>query len=182
VSGDVAAAAAALGRGGLVLHATEGVWGFACDPLNESAVQRLLQVKGRDGAKGLLLIGATTAEFREELELQKTPLRAAAEASWPGPHTWVLPNVRFPAWVTGGRPTVACRVPGHDQARSLCAAFGRPLISTSANRTGDAPVITHTAATATFGELVDMVLCGEVATPGLASTIHGLDGKILRGG
>lgn len=49
----------ALRAGGLVLHATEGVWGLACDPFNASAVSRLLDLKGRAVGKGLILIGTS---------------------------------------------------------------------------------------------------------------------------
>lgn len=128
-----------LRRGGLVLHATEGVWGFACDPFDAGAVERLVALKGRDPARGLIVIGADSAAFAAELEALDAGARAEVEGSWPGPVTWVLPNRQFPHWITGGRPTVAVRVPGHPQARALCRLFGAPLVSTSANQSGREP-------------------------------------------
>ncbi len=128
-----------LREGGLVLHATEGVWGLACDPLDPVAVDDLLELKGRPANKGLILIGASASMFEPELALLDAPARAAVVDSWPGPVTWVLQSNRFPDWITGGRPTVAVRVPGHSQARRLSALFGRPLVSTSANRAGEPP-------------------------------------------
>ncbi|MEQ8484286.1 MAG: Sua5/YciO/YrdC/YwlC family protein [Pseudomonadales bacterium] len=126
----------ALRRGELVLHATEGVWGLACDPLDRGAVAALLAAKGRAAAKGLILIGAEPLDFAPELDALDAPSREAVLGSWPGPVTWVLANGRFPDWVTGGRGTVAVRVPGHPQARALAGAFGAPIVSTSANRSG----------------------------------------------
>lgn len=130
-------AARSLRRGELVLHATEGVWGLACDPLDCAAVASLLAAKGRDSAKGLILIGAGPGDFAPELDALDAAARNAVLESWPGPVTWVLASRRFPGWVTGGRDTVAVRVPGHPQARALAAAFGGPIVSTSANRSGE---------------------------------------------
>lgn len=140
-------------RGGHVLHATEGVWGLACDPWNRRAVERLLAIKRRDAAKGLIVIGAEAGEFAPELEALEGAQRGQVEAGWPGPVTWVLPSRRFPEWIGGGRGTVAVRVPGHPQARALCRAFGGPLVSTSANRSGRAPARRRWQARALLREL-----------------------------
>lgn len=129
-------AARVLEQGGLVAHATEGVWGLACDPWDPEAVGRLLALKGRTVAKGLIVIGADAGDFEPELGGLAAEQRDQVEASWPGAVTWILPNQRFPEWISGGRPGVAVRVPGHDQARALCRTFGSPLVSTSANRGG----------------------------------------------
>ena len=129
-------AARVLARGGIVVHATEGVWGLACDPWNEQAVARLLVLKGRAAAKGLIVIGANAGDFAAELELLSPGERDPVLETWPGAVTWILPNRQFPAWITGGRTTVALRIPGHPQARALVQAAGVPLVSTSANPSG----------------------------------------------
>jgi L-threonylcarbamoyladenylate synthase len=129
-------AAGYLKRGGVIAHATEGVWGLACDPFDRDAVWRLLDLKRRTVDKGLIVIGAQSAAFAPELATLAAEARAEIVSSWPGAVTWVLPNQRFPDWITGRRAVVACRVPGHPQSRALCAAFGAPLVSTSANASG----------------------------------------------
>jgi L-threonylcarbamoyladenylate synthase len=128
-----------LHAGGLVVHATEGVWGIACDPFDGEAVRRVLELKGRSVTKGLILIGADPEMFAPELSSVGVSARAAILESWPGRVTWVLPSDRFPRWIGGGRPTVAVRVPAHPQARALSAAFGAVLVSTSANQAGHPP-------------------------------------------
>jgi len=128
-----------LRRGGLVLHPTEGVWGLACDPWNPAAVEAVLRLKQRPASKGLNVVGAASGCFEAELSQLEPAARARVLASWPGPVTWLLPSERFPAWITGGRDVVAVRVPGHAGCRDLCRAFGSPLVSTSANRSGAAP-------------------------------------------
>ena len=161
-----------LRRGGLVLHATEGVWGFACDPFDSVAVERLLQVKGRVAAKGFIVIGAGSECFEPELAEVDPAAREDIAASWPGAVTWILPNSRFPTWITGGRDTVAARVPGHPQARALCRAFGRPLVSSSANRGGRPPARRRIQARALLTDLTH----GNGAT---WSDVHLLPGETL---
>jgi L-threonylcarbamoyladenylate synthase len=160
----------ALMQGGIVLHATEGVWGLACDALDARAVRSLLAVKGRAGAKGLIVIGHDAACFEEELCRLDPQTRQRVRDSWPGPVTWVLPNHRFPLWVTGGHDTVAVRVPGHPQARALARSFGGPLVSTSANRAGFPSARTALAARRWLRSL---------DRAGRAAPIHFLPGETL---
>ena len=180
VTADLQCAAQILAEGGLVAHATEGVWGIACDPFRVESVQRLLRAKQRAASMGLIVIAADPEAFAEELALLREDQRQEVLNSWPGPNTWVLPTSRFPEHVTGGRETQACRVPDHAQARALCATFGGPLVSTSANKHGEPAPLTEQQARAQIGALVDMVLPGEVGLRGQASTIRTLDGEQLR--
>ncbi len=176
---SVEACARVLHEGGVVLHATEGVWGFACDPHCETAVREILAIKGREAAKGLLIIGSDVADFEEHLS--GLGHRHEVEASWPGHHTWVLPNKnRYGTLITGGRDTIACRVPDHAQARDLCKAFGGPLVSTSANRSAEPPVTEEREGRVQFAGEVDCILPGRTNGVDAPSTIHGLDGAILR--
>ena len=156
-------AAAILRRGGVVAHATEGVWGLACDPFDQAAVAKLAAVKGRDAAKGFIVIAASAGAFEPELDALAADRAAAVRASWPGAVTWVVASQRFPRWITGGRPTVAIRVPGHAQARALAGCFGGPIVSTSANRSGEPPARTAAEVAAALGEDVDYVLPGRTS-------------------
>jgi len=180
-----------LHSGGLVLHATEGVWGLACDPFDGDAVAALLALKGRDVGKGLIVIGGDAAAFAPELlDLDETQRREVLD-TWPGAVTWILPNHRFPVWITGGRDQVAVRVPGHPQARALARAFGGPLVSTSANPSGHPPARHAITARRQFRACAsdplqvfpgprDYVLPGEVLSPGAPSRIRTLSGEVLR--
>ena len=77
--------------------------------------------------------------------------------------------------------TVAIRVPGHPQARSLCRAFGGPLVSTSANPAGEPSALSADQADEYFRAGVDYQLPGEVQNPGQLSQIRTLAGSVLRG-
>lgn len=174
-------AAAVLQRGGVVAHASEGVWGLACDPFDGAAVARLTAVKGRDAAKGFIVIAADAAAFQPELAALAAECAAAVRASWPGAVTWVVASERFPHWITGGRATVAIRVPGHAQARALAGCFGGPIVSTSANRSGEPPARTAAEVAATLGAEVDYCLPGRTGGRTGPSTIRDANtGAVLR--
>lgn len=177
----LAAACDALQRGGVVAHASEGVWGLACDPFDETAVARVLAIKGREAAKGLIVIGASATAFAAEFEEVDDATARRIEASWPGAVTWVVPGRRFPEWITGGRGTVAIRVPGHAQSRALARAFGGPIVSTSANRAGEAPCVSEAAVRDALGDEIDYVLPGEIGgSQGPSRIVDARTGETLR--
>ncbi|BEE24259.1 Sua5/YciO/YrdC/YwlC family protein [Aeromonas dhakensis] len=135
-------AVAALQHDGVIAYATEAVFGLGCDPDSEAAVQRLLAIKQRPVEKGLILIAADLAQLQDYIDLDQLTSEqlVRVEASWPGPFTWIMPaRPDTPAWLTGQFDTLAVRVTAHPQVQALCRAFGKPLVSTSANLTGEEP-------------------------------------------
>lgn len=130
-----------LRQGDIIAYPTEAVYGLGCDPLNEGAVMRLLQLKQRPVTKGLILAAASLQQLEAYLQLDSA-LRERCLATWPGPVTWVVP-VRdwVPAWLTGEHRSLAVRVSAHPVVRELCARFGGPIVSTSANPGGKPPAI-----------------------------------------
>lgn len=173
-------AAQVLQGGGVVLHATESVWGLACDPHNHQAVAQVLALKQRDVSKGLLLIGATADDFAAELAPLTAPDHKRVMQTWPGGVSWLLPNREYPVWVTGKHSSVGVRVPGHTQARALCAAFGGALVSTSANISGHAAPRGVWQAQRAMGQRVDYVLPGAVGGAAKPSKILSLQGQQVR--
>lgn len=165
----------------MVAHATEGVWGLACDPFDGDAVDRVLDIKGREADKGLIVAAGRAEAFAAELESLDAGMAARIRASWPGAVTWVVPTRRFPHWITGGRDTVAIRVPGHAQTRALADAFGGPIVSTSANRSGVEPARTVQAVVDALGEAADFILPGEIgSSAGPSRIIDASTGRTLR--
>ncbi len=133
-------AAKALHTGCVVAYPTEAVWGLGCDPENPEAVSRLLRLKRRSPAAGLILVAASIAQLEPLLGDLSRPMRKRLEESWPGPVTWLVPDVgAVPPWIRGVHDTVALRVTAHPVAAALCRFFGGPLVSTSANRSGGRP-------------------------------------------
>ena len=126
--------------GGLLAYPTETVYGFG-GVLTRSVIEGLVALKRRDRAKPMLLL----VPDREAVsDLTWTPEAIElAEVFWPGSVTLVLsdPGVRYPDGVRGPAGNVAIRVSPHLLVRELVRGLGGPILSTSANRSGEAPAL-----------------------------------------
>ncbi|HEY3700472.1 MAG TPA: Sua5/YciO/YrdC/YwlC family protein [Spongiibacteraceae bacterium] len=181
---QIRSAVRALNNGGVIAYPTEGVWGLGCDPFDARAVNRLLQLKHRDMAKGLILVAADLAQFVPYLCALSPEQRTQLEATWPGPQTWLIPHQNsLPAWVTGGKAKVALRVSAHPMVSALCRSYGRPIISTSANPSGRPAASTALQVRRYFGDKLDYVLQGKLGGGSGPTPIRDLvTGHWLRGG
>jgi L-threonylcarbamoyladenylate synthase len=173
-----------LRSGGLIAYPTEAVYGLGCDPLDAEAVLRLLQLKRRPWQKGVILIAAEQAQLEPYLLPLDETLRARIEPSWPGPDTWLLPaRPETPWWLCGEHETLAVRVTAHPVAAALCRAFGGPLVSTSANRAGQAPARSPLAVRTVFGDEVDLIIHAPLGGAERPTRIRdGRSGEIVRAG
>ncbi|MBY5994188.1 L-threonylcarbamoyladenylate synthase [Ferrimonas balearica] len=177
-------AAQIIAEGGVVAYPTEAVFGLGCDPRHPDAVQRLLAIKQRPVEKGLILIAASYGQLLPYVDdTALTPQRRRAVLSrWPGPTTWVMPaKASVPDWVTGQFESLAVRVTEHPVAADLCCAFGAPLVSTSANLTGEPPARTADEVLQALGDRIDGVVIGDVGGRESPSTIlDALTEQVLR--
>lgn len=140
---DVPAAFEVIRAGGVVACPTEAVYGLSCDPWNESAVHALLAMKRRDVKQGLILVAGGAYQFTSLLRGLSRDQQETLSASWPGPVTWLVPaNEHVPPWIRGRHDKVALRVTDHPVMAELCRVAGKPLVSTSANRSGEPPAMT----------------------------------------
>jgi L-threonylcarbamoyladenylate synthase len=126
-----------LQAGGLVAYPTEAVFGLGCDPLNEGAVYRLLDLKGRSVSKGLILIASDFCQLEPYVQPLSDDLMSKIKGQVSEPTTWLLPaKTSVPAWLTGGRSNIAVRLTQHGLAKELCQLAGTAIVSTSANMSG----------------------------------------------
>lgn len=173
-------AAQVLRRGGVMAYATEYCFGLGCDPRNRRAVLRLLRLKRRSIKKGLIVLAAD----RRQLAPYTSEIPPKVLATWPGPYTWlVVRSPSAPGWISGGRSSVAVRVTAHRQAAALCRAARTAIISTSANRAGQAPARTDREVRRRFGRGIDYVLPGYVGDAPAPTPIRdAMTGGLVRPG
>lgn len=176
----------ALRDGQVIACPTEAVWGLSCDPHNEAALTKLMRMKARDPAKGVIVVAASIAQLEPWLKDLPYALYAPLLTSWPGPVTWLVPdNGTAPALVRGDHACVALRVTDHPGMQALCTAFGGPLVSTSANRAGEPPAMSAAEVRAAFdtasGDELGAVLAGDLGGHTRPSQIRDLtSGRVLR--
>ncbi len=134
---DLAALVRVLERGGVVACPTETWLGLLADALNEKAVERVAELKGRPVDMPIALLLPDSQAVTDVAHAPSAAARALMEAHWPGPLTILLtakPGLS-PRLTRDGK--LGVRVPGASPAADLVRAFGRPLTATSANRTGE---------------------------------------------
>jgi len=169
-------AAEALERGELVILPTETVYGLAADAANARAVAALYAAKGRPRFNPLI---AHVSDWEDASAIASLDERGRrlAHAFWPGPLTVVAPYVGGAAVCDLGRAgleTVAVRAPAHPLARAVIAAFGRPVVAPSANRSGRPSPTTLAAALAQTGAAASVAIDGGPCAAGLESTVVAL--------
>ncbi len=172
----ISEAAQQLSKGGVVAYPTEAVWGLGCDPFNEEAVHKILHLKEREVEKGLIIVAANTDQISTLLAPLTQEKLNLLEETWPGPVTWLIPDNenQFPSWVKGQFASVAVRVSAHPIVRSLCESFGKPIISTSANKAGEPEIRSRLRIDEVFSDKLDYVLDGELGDSDQPSQIRDL--------
>jgi len=181
---QLAQAARHVNAGGIIAYPTEAVFGLGCDPRDGAAVLRLLALKQRSLAKGLILLAARFEDLQPFIAALPVETRSRVRKSWPGPVTWLLPaRPEVPYWLRGSHTALAVRVTAHPLAAALCQACGGVLVSTSANISKRPPARSALAVRRRFGANVDYVLSGalgdlEKPTP----IIDGTNGRVVRAG
>ena len=171
IGSDIRQAATLLRDGGVIGMPTETVYGLAALASNEEAVRRVFDIKGRPYDHPLIVHLSPTEDLSQWGHFN-SDATALAQAFWPGPLTLLVPRTaRVPDWVTGGRDTVAIRVPNHPVAESLLELISDGVVAPSANLFGK---VSPTEAKHVFndlGKLVDYILDGGPSEHGVESTI-----------
>ena len=174
--------AKALAGGAVVLMPTDTVYGLHALALDDAAVARVAEIKGREEAKPFIVLAASMDQLKPlGISATRNTLEALA-LLWPAPLTAILPIVT-PLAASRGRTSLAVRIPALDWLRELVARTG-PLISTSANRSGEPLVERPELLARELQERLDGIVDGGIRT-GEPSTIVDLtsaEPHILRDG
>jgi len=185
---DLKKASKVINDGGIIAYPTEAVYGFGCDPFNETAVLRLLKIKRRAQEKGLILVAANWKQIKPLINFKKFGIRKKEilkniNATWPGPVTWLFPATKkAPDWITGGNGLVAIRISAHPTVKCLCEKHGGPIVSTSANICGIPPSRTAKAVREQFSESIDFIMVAKIGKYKKPTIIcDAVNGNIIRG-
>ncbi len=169
---NIELAAEIIKKGGVVGMPTETVYGLAASALDESAVKKVFEAKGRPQDNPLIvhisdmeMLYPLISDFPEIAE-------KCADAFWPGPFTMVLPKTDIiPSSVSAGLSTVALRMPSNKVANAFISACGLPIAAPSANISG---LPSPTSAEHVLHDMegkIDAVLMSESSEVGLESTV-----------
>ena len=125
--------------GGVVLMPADTIYGLHALAGHAHAIQRIVEIKGRADDKPFVVIGASIEQLEQLGAAFSAPTKKILRQLWPGPLTAIVP-LREPVAASRGASTIAVRVPASDSLRELLKRTG-PLVSTSANRSGEPPIV-----------------------------------------
>ena len=153
----VAHAAATLREGGIIVYPTDTLYGFGAAARNRRAVARLMKIKGR---KTGLVFSVMLADIEDLVRFVRVRAEyAPALERLPGPYTFIFPSKeKLPDGVIGPGVGLGVRIPDHDLARNIAREFKEPVITTSVNRTGEAPLTDPSLIKKRFSSDVDLII------------------------
>ena len=175
-----------LRRGGLVAFPTDTLYALGADALALEAIERVLATKGRHHGKPLSVLVPTVDAAEGLISQLSDGVRILMQIFWPGPLTIVVKaSAKLPAALVGATGTIGLRIPGGVVAHALLAAFGGPIIGTSANKTGGADPADAKSVQRAIGGQIDLILDEGRVSLGVPSTVIDctvLPARILREG
>ncbi len=170
----------------LVAFPTETVYGLGANALEEQAVAKIYEAKGRPSDNPLIMHISRKEWVKDYVKEYPAYVEALMEKFWPGPLTLVFNKKPIvPTSITGGLDTVAIRMPDHDLARAIIDKAGVPIAAPSANRSGRPSPTTGRHVITDLDGRVDMIIDGGPSRVGIESTVLDVTGArpcILRPG
>lgn len=165
-------AARVIAEGGVVAFPTDTVYGLCCDLFNEAAIRRIYEIKGRPARMPLIAMFAEMAQWPQVAASLPPCARDYMTRWWPGPLTVIVPaRPDISPEALGGGTTIGMRIPDHPVALKLLHLAGRPLATTSANRSGQPAACTAQQVAAQLADAVDLILDDGDSPCGTASTV-----------
>lgn len=168
-----------LKNGGVIAHATETVYGLACRWDDESALERVAIIKQRPPEQPYSLLVNDVDSICQLTGMNDLQMRNFLEMLFPAPVTVLLPRIRdakIAFW--NGFPLLGFRLPDDPLCQKLVAAAGAPLITTSANLSGEAPPVSAEQLSGKIAQRVDFILDSGSCKYQIPSTIVQLNNTL----
>jgi L-threonylcarbamoyladenylate synthase len=164
-------AVALLNRGDVVAFPTDTVYGIGVQPFQPEAVRKLYRMKGRPIDKPIPILVGSIGDVERVAQNLTPPFFQLAEKFWPGGLTMIVEAKELPPEITAGGQTVGVRMPNHPLALALLQRFGKPIATTSANKSDEPPATSAEEVYAQLGDLVNLILDGGRTFTRIASTV-----------
>ncbi|HSE42226.1 MAG TPA: L-threonylcarbamoyladenylate synthase [Acidobacteriota bacterium] len=156
-----------LRNGGIICYPTETFYALGVDPWNEAACRRLYDLKKRTSDKELPLIVADFEMAAKFFDTSDPHTQTLIRKFWPGPLTLIIPAI-------DKSRNYAVRISSHPEARKISETFQKPVVSTSANISGNRPICSPGELNHQLISGIDVLLDGGTSAGGLPSTIVSL--------
>jgi tRNA threonylcarbamoyl adenosine modification protein (Sua5/YciO/YrdC/YwlC family) len=164
-------AAALLAEGGVIAYPTDTTYGLGCSIMSRKGIERIYRIKQRDRKKPFSFICSDLSEVSRYARLSNFAFKVL-KRYLPGPYTFVLEASSIvPELVMTRQKTVGIRIPDNQICSALVAALGFPIVTTSANRTGEEPIGDPYRVHDEMGSELDLVIDGGPLSPNVSSVV-----------
>jgi len=173
-----------LKQGGVVIYPTDTTYGLGCDIFNSKGIKKIYQIKQRDPRKPFSFICSDLAEVSNYAEVSNFAFKIL-KRHLPGPYTFILEASKVvPESLITRQKTVGIRIPDNAISRLIVQELGHPLVTTSANISGEDVIQDPELIDDRMERMVDMIVDGGVSM-GIESSVISLIGdqiEVLREG
>lgn len=167
-----------LKQGGVIIYPTDTTYGLGCDIFNRKGIKKIFQIKQRDSRKPFSFICSDLAEVASYAQVSNFAFKIM-KRHLPGPYTFVLEASKVvPDSVSTKQKTVGVRIPDNAICHAIVKELGHPLITTSANLSGEETLQDPLLIDESMGRLVDFVVDGGISLGEASSVISLLDDRI----
>lgn len=167
-----------LKQGGVIAYPTDTTYGIGCDIFNRRGVKNIYQIKQRDARKPFSFICADLSDAANYARVSNFAFKLM-KRHLPGPYTFVLEATRIvPDSLTTRQKTVGIRIPDDRIAMAIVHELGHPLVTTSANLTGEAPLHDPAEIQASLGRLLSYVIDGGIRYGDPSTVISLIDDRV----
>jgi len=167
-----------LKQGGVIAYPTDTTYGIGCNIFNQRGIKSIYQIKQRDARKPFSFICSDLSDVANYAQVSNFAFKIM-KRHLPGPYTFVLDATRVvPDTLTTRQKTVGIRIPDDEIALAIVRLLGHPLVTTSANLTGEAPLHDPAEIEKTMGRILDVVIDGGIRYGDPSTVISLIDDQV----
>ena len=160
-----------LEKGGVIAYPTDTTYGIGCSIFSKKGVERIYQIKQRERKKPFSFICPNQSEIARYARVSNYAFKLMKRLL-PGPYTFVLEATSIvPDLLQTRQKTVGIRVPDNAICLAIVSALGHPIVTTSANLSGEEPIGDPREVFAAMGKQLDLVIDGGVLPPDVSSVV-----------
>lgn len=171
--------------GGVIAFRTDTFYGLGADPLNDDAVNKIKELKGREEGKPILLL-ISDIDHADRFVTDFESYKAIASRYWPAPLTLIgKARSELPHDLTAGSNSIGLRLPDDEGVREMVRVCGGALTATSANTSGSEPACSAQEVERYFPIGIDLIIDSGAVTATKPSTVVDISGeqpKLIREG
>ena len=167
----IAQAVEALNKGGVVAYPTDTTYGIGCSILNKRGIERIYSIKQREKKKPFSFICADLSDIARYARVSNYAFKIMKRLL-PGPYTFVLDATSIvPDLLLTKQKTVGIRIPANRICLAVVKQLGHPIVTTSANLSGEEPIGDPLLVERSLGPLLDLTIDGGILTAEVSSVV-----------